>query len=281
MLKLIRFCVLVTLIISVVACKNKTTIDTPIVANNFHDLLVKIENSCKNINKNDCEHIWALIQLTTPSIKNSNSLINQEEKMLAEELFVKLNGKTPRELLQIYKSNMLNIVQRDIEKDKEMMNELENIMDTYNSTSKYLRQFTVNGVKNSFLNNSANVMWNIYNNSEFNIKKIVGYVDYYDGDNLTFKSEDFIYNFNMPLLSRERLTILVNVDVDPEKIKELKKNKDMKVDVKFKSMEVSSSAQKLLIFQLSESYYKMKEMLRISEELYKKRIDLINSIHAE
>ena len=128
---------------------------------------------------------------------------------------------------------------------------------------------------------SISIMLTINNHSRNSIKQLTGYVNIYDNKSeLVFKSEDFVLYFEPKFVLYDRYTLFVDIaPVSPEDIVLLKNNKRSKIEVILKTMVTGDN--KVLLFELPESYSRMKSLLLRSTDLNKERISLIESINTE
>ena len=264
-----------------ITCEKQVTVEQPIVGNNINDLFKKIETNCLSYDKTLCEHVWALIRMSLPDAKDSSYVVKDHEKDDAALLYEKLSNKTTRELTLMYKSDMMNVIQKDMEKTSQISAQLDNLLKNYQRNRRGVRQFPITNPELVLNPSSISLMLTINNHSRNSIKQLTGYVNIYDNKSkVIFKSEDFVLYFDPTFILYDRFTLLVDISsVSQEDIVLLKNNKRSKIEVVLKTMVTSDN--KVLLFQLPESYSRMKSLLLRSTELNKERISLIESINTE
>ena len=264
-----------------VACEKTVTVEQPIVGKNINELFKEIETQCLSYDKTLCEHVWALIRMSLPDAKDSNYVVKDHEKVTAELLYEKLSNKTTRELTLIYKGDMMNTIQNDIEKNSQISAQLDDILKNYQRNKNGVRRFPISNPELVLNPSSASIMLTINNHSRNSIKQLTGYVNIYDNKSkLVFKSEDFVLYFEPKFVLYDRFTLLVDIaPVSPEDIALLKKNQRSNIEVVLKTMVTSDN--KVLLYELPESYSRMKSLLLRSADLNKERISLIESINIE
>ncbi len=264
-----------------VACEKTVTVEQPIKGDNINDLFKEIETQCMSYDKTLCEHVWALIRMSLPDAKNSSYVVKDHEKATAELLYEQLSNKTTRELTLMYKGDMMNAIQKDMEKNSQISAQLDDILKNYQKNKRGARQFPIANPELVLNPSSISIMLTINNHSRNSIKQLTGYVNIYDNKSeLVFKSEDFVLYFEPKFVLYDRYTLFVDIaPVSPEDIVLLKNNKRSKIEVILKTMVTGDN--KVLLFELPESYSRMKSLLLRSTDLNKERISLIESINTE
>jgi len=274
--------VLIVLFLSLIfSCTDRSSIDKPIVAKNFNNFLTSIDKACRSLEPQACEHIWGLMSLYLPELKDSSYIPSSDEKTTVQRLYNRFNHKSPRELLMIYKGDMSSDIQRNINQDNEIIAQLDNIHKQYENSKRYRRSFPIRDIRMDFNPNLTNLMWTISNNSKLKIKQLVANVEYHSSNGeLIAKSADFIYKFNPYFIQYDRLTILVEIDsISADKLDIIKNNKNIKKEIKILSMIADND--RLFLFELPASYSRMRELIAKSIELHKDRINLVESIITE
>lgn len=263
------------------ACERVVTVEQPIKGNNINDLFKKIETTCLSYDKILCEHVWALIRMSLPDAKDSSYVVKDHEKADAELLYEKLSNKTTRELTLMYKSDMMSAIQKEMDKNSQISAQLDDLLKNYQRNKRGVRRFPITNPELVLNPSSISIMLTINNHSKNSIKQMTGYVNIYDNKSeLVFKSEDFVLYFDPKFVLYDRFTLLVDIaQVSQEDIILLKSHKKSKIEVVLKTMVTSDN--KVLLFELPESYSRMKSLLLRSADLNKERIKLIESINTE
>ncbi len=264
-----------------VACEKTVTVEQPIKGNNINDLFKEIETQCLSYDKTLCEHVWALIRMSLPDAKDSNYIVKDHEKAQAELLYEKLSDKTTRELTFMYKSEMMGVIQQDMEKNSQISAQLEDLLKNYQKNKRGARKFPIANPELVLNPSSISIMFTINNHSRESIKQLTGYVNIYDNSSKrVFKSEDFVLHFEPKFVLYDRFTLLVDIpQVSPQDIILLRNHKKSKLEITLKTMVTGDN--RVLLFELPESYSRMKPLLLRSDELNKERISLIESISTE
>ncbi len=264
-----------------IACEKTVKVEEPIVGKNINDLFREIETQCLSYDKTLCEHVWALIRMSLPNAKDSNYVVKDNEKANAELLYEKLSNKTTRELTLIYKGDMMTAIQKDMEKNSQISAQLDDLLKNYQKNKRSVRKFPIANPELVLNPSSISIMFTINNHSRDSIKQLTGYVNIYDNkSDVVFKSEDFDLSFDPKFVLYDRFTLLVDIaPVSAEDIVLLKNSKRSKIEVVLKTMVTNGN--KVLLFELPESYSRMKSLLLRSAELNKERINLIESISTE
>lgn len=277
-----RNIVFIILLLSLIfSCSDRSAIDKPIVANNFNDFLISIDKACRSIDPQSCEHVWGLMNLYLPELKDSSYIPSSDQKATVLRLYNRFNHKSPRELLMIYKGDMSSDIQSDINQDDEITTQLDDIFNQYKNSKRYIRNFPIRDIQTDFNPTITNLMWTISNNSKLKIKQLVANVEYHSSDGkFIAKSADFIYKFDPYFTQYDRFTILVEIDsISANKLNIIKNSKNIKTKISILS--VITNTDKLLLFQLPDSYFRMRKLIAKSIQLHKDRINLVESINTE
>ncbi len=264
-----------------VACEKELTVEQTIVGNNINDLFKEIETTCLSYDKTLCEHVWALIKMSLPDANDSSYVVKDHEKANAELLYKKLSNKTTRELTLMYKSDMMNLIQMDMDKNSQISTQLDDLEKNYQKNKRGARKFPIANPELVLNPSSISLLFTINNHSRNSIKQLTGYMKIYDNDSeIVFTSEDFAIYFEPKLVLYDRFTLLVDIaPISAEDVVFLRSHKRSKIEVILKTMVTSSN--EVLLFELPESYSRMKSLLARSADLNRERIHLIESINIE
>lgn len=270
--------------IFIFSCSKKYDMDTPIIEENFNDFFRKINNLCLNIDEETCKNIKGLIILELPNAVNSNYTPIAGDIEKANIIFRKLNGKTPSEMIQLYKNTLIKNLDVVRKRDLDIKKNLDLIYDSYENTKKYASYISVSDIKLINSNNVSNmkIQFTITNNTDFDITQLVGEVEFYsNSDILLGRTKGFLKELTPLLHSKRKTTITIPLSsISKSDLSMIRAAINIKIKVTVSSVTTTSlnDSEKNLILSLPYSYYRMRELLEESEKVYNDTLNKINKI---
>ena len=270
-----------------IGCEKRNIMDIPIFADNFAELTEQIEKVCRKTDEETCNNIKGAILIELPNAFEKEHSASEDDIYTAQEIYRKLNGKTPSELIQIYKGILLNNLETARKRELDISKNLDLLLESYESTKHYASDIRLDNIKLIHNNNVNNmrVDFTLFNNTTFALEQIVAEADFYTlSDTLLGRSKSFAYTFTPILKPNGKATVKASLNSIPqEDLILIKAAKNLKIKVTVSSIRTNSENEneKNIILSLPYSYYRMRELLKESELLYNNTVNKINEIDAK
>ena len=152
----------------------------PIQAEDFYDLQNKINIVCAQINSTVCSYIKGPISVYLPDASSEGYILSGEEAIIAEDLYKRLNGKTPEQIIAEYKKILKNKLDEDMERDRNVTKMLNNIEKTFKSTKEYAKNVIIKDINTNIGDdNIIQIAFTIENRTPFNILQFSGETEFF------------------------------------------------------------------------------------------------------
>ncbi len=268
-------------------CDRRDIMDRPIIADNFEKFMLEINDVCKKTDEETCGAIKGPVVLGLPDAANADYKPSGEDVFTAEEIFRKLNGKTPSELIRIYKGMLLKNLETVRKRDLDIKKNLDLLLDSYESTKKYAADIIVSDIELISDKNLRKMRlgFAVSNKTEFVLKQLVAEAEFYSAsDILLGRTKAFVCVLAPNLKPKGRVIIKTLLDSMPENdLALIRAAKNLKIKVTVSSVQTGSKNEneQNLILSLPYSYHRMRELLSESELLYNDTVKKINAIDAK
>lgn len=274
------------LLISITGCKKEKVniMKVPIVAEDFYTLQNNITLVCTQINSTICDYIKGPITLYLKDSFNPGYILTDDEAIIAEQLYKKLNGKTPEQIIEEYKKMLKQKLDDDIKRDRNVTKTLDNIEKTYKSTRHFAKNIAVKDIHTSVGgDNIIQIGFTIENNTPFNIWQFSGEAEFYTaGDTMLARSKAFTKKIEpyIPRGASTRVNIYIN-SIPDEDISLVRAAKDLTTKVIITSLHTDSTdnATSALVLSLPYSYHHLREMIKERESMYNATLKKIDDIY--
>lgn len=268
-------------------CDSRDIMDRPIIADNFEEFMLEINDVCKKTDKETCDAIKGPVALGLPDAANADYKPSGEDVFTAEEIFRKLNGKTPSELIRIYKGMLLKNLETVRKRDLDIKKNLDLLLDSYESTKKYATDIIVSDIELISDKNLRKMRlgFTVSNETEFVLKQLAAEAEFYSAsDILLGRTKAFVCELAPNLKPKGRVIIKTLLNSVPENdLALIRAAKNLKIKVTVSSVQTGSKNEneQNLILSLPYSYHRMRELLSESELLYNDTVKKINAIDAK
>ncbi|MDE7169988.1 MAG: hypothetical protein K2N67_07300 [Mucispirillum sp.] len=268
------------------ACQkeHEDIMDIPIKADGFHDMVIKINEVCAQVNNTVCGYIKGPVNFHFPKHITPDYLLNTDEAAKADELYKTLNNKTPKEIIEEYKKILKNNLNNDMERDKNVSKILNGIKKTYDETKKYAKDVTVKDISAQLgEDNLVQLNFTIENKTPFNILQFSGETEFYtSSDILLTRSKAWTKKIEpwIPSGSSARVNIIIN-SIPEEDIIFLHAAHQLITKVIVTSLHTVSNDDKtaVLILSLPYSYNHLREVIKERERANKEAVKKINNLY--
>lgn len=272
-----RFCLIIFMLL-LAACEEKNIMNIPIEADNFQDLIYKIATVCSKVDNNTCTHLKNTIRV----FANQNDQENNPTKILNI-----LNQKTPNEMIDLYKTYLLVDLKKGRTHDEEVIKNLNEMKTEYEKTKHFANNVVVSNISATLNLKNVNAYvlnFDVTNNTPFNIKQCVAEAEFYtQSDTFLGREKAFSYTFQKPLASGKTANVKIHSENIPlEDLTLIRATRNLKTKVIITSLQTDSNNdnESVLILALPYSYFKMRDLLKESDEIYNKTVEKIKAINS-
>lgn len=277
---------IILIIISITGCKKEKVniMQVPIVAEDFYTLQNNINIVCTQINSTICSYIKGPISLYLPESFNPGYILSEDESITADELYKKLNGKTPEEIIEVYKQMLKQKLDDDMNRDRNVTKMLDNIEKTYKSTRHFAKNIVVKDINtNVGDDNIIQIGFTIENHTPFNIWQFSGETEFYTaGDAFLTRSKAFTKKIEpyIPKGASTRVSVIIN-SIPDEDISLVRAAKDLTTKITITSLHTDSkdNATAAIVLSLPYSYTHLREMIDERESMYNATLKKIDDIY--
>ena len=277
-------CILTVAAVILYSCDKRDIIDRPIIADNFEKFMNEIDSVCKKMSEETCAAMKGPILLDLPNAVNANYRPSGEDSFIAEEIFRRLNGKTPAELVGTYKGMLLNNLENMRKRDLDIKNNLDLLLASYEETNKYASDITVSDIMLISDENLRDMRlgFTVSNKTAFVLKQLVAEAEFYSASSVLLgRTKAFVLKLNPNITPNGKTAIKTFLDSVPENdLTLIRAAKNLKIKVTVSSVQTDSQNEneQNLILSLPYSYHKMRKLLSESEILYEDTVKKINAI---
>lgn len=277
------YIIFVTASLLAVGCVEKSVMDTPISANSFGELADKMEGLCAKTDNKTCGYINGAIYVHIPDYKSEKFIMNQENEEKTDKLYKKLNGKTPNEIIEIYKAGLLANLDQLRRHDEEIIQNLNNMKATYEKTKHFAKNISVSRISVDFRKKTPELTFDVTNNTQFNLKQIVAEIEFFtSSETFLGREKTFSYPLSPMLAPGKSHSIKIRIaSIPKEDMVLIRATKNLKIKVLISSVQADNATgdESVLVLALPSSYYKVKELLNESDKLYNDTVEKIKAIN--
>ena len=280
-----RIIIIFSMLLFLSSCKkeNKDIMNEPVVAENFSELVEKINLVCTQIDKTHCTYIKGVITHTLPDYTKNHYLSTLEEIQLSEVIFEKLNNKTPDEMIEEYKIILRKKIKEDIKKDAYLTKSLNKVQESYKNTKHYAKNIIVKDVQMDLgRDNIIKIIFTLQNNTHFNITKFSAETEYYTINNVFITRSAAFSQKIEPWLqagSSTKITIYIN-SIPENDIVLVRAATNLVTKVIITSVQTDSKNKNTesLVLSLPHSYYSLKNIINERNSVYKATLKKIDNM---
>lgn len=267
-------------------CGKKDIMDVPMRADNFQELADKLEKLCDVTDNKTCGYLNGAVYAYIPDYRTDGFAMTESKKAAAEALYKKLNGKTPNQIIEVYKSILMENLNNARKRDEAIIKNLDDIKNAYEKTKNFAADVSVAHVSVDFRKKNAPVLsFNMENKSPFNIRQIVAEAEFYTAsETLLGREKAFSYPLNPPLAPGKSAVVQTVIStVSPEDMELIRAAKNLKIKVLVSSLQTDSKNENesVLVLALPHSYFKMRKLIEESDKLYEDTVNKIKAINSK
>lgn len=265
-------------------CEKTDIMNEPVSAQNFQEFTKKLEKICYKTDNATCGYINGPIDFYLPK-STSNELLSDEKKQeVAQNIYKKLNNKTPNEIIEIYKGILLVDLEKSRGRDTEIIQNLDEIKNVHEKTKHFATDIFISHVSVDFRKqNMPTLNFEITNKTKFNVKQIVAEAEFYTtSETFLGREKAFSHVFKPTLGPNQTISVAKKLSSIPEQDMTLiKAAKNLKIRVLISSLQTGSKKENesIIILALPYSYYKMRELIEESDKLYNDTVNKIKDIN--
>lgn len=271
------------LMLAIFGCGKRSIIDTPIRATDFEDLKTKISSVCSNTNKNVCDYLKEaiIIQMPMNELPSSEKYINA-----TNNIYLNFNGRTPREIIEIYKVLLLKDLDEMNAKNVRLERELARLHSDYEKTRHYASNIIISDIKYSFSNiDDPLITFTITNGLSYPINQLVAEVEFYSiSDIYLGRGKAFIQPLRTALMPEQSAIITKTLqDIPSQDLELIKVARNLKIKISIPSVRIvkENNRNEIFVLTLPYSYHKMKELLTENKAVYTATVEQIKAITIE
>lgn len=266
-----------------IGCGEKSVMDIPVSASSFRELTDKLETLCDKTDNQTCGYVNGAVYVHLPDYKSDKFIMNAENEAIIDKLFKKLNGKTPNEIIEIYKAALLDNLDKLKRHDEEIVQNLDHIKATFEKTKHFANDVSVSRISVDFRKKSPVIAFDVSNNTKFNLKQIVSEIDFFTASE-TFLGREKAFSYTLfPILKPgQTQTIKVSmISIKDADLTLIRAAKNLKIKVLISSVQTDDpkADEAVLVLALPASYHKMRELIKESNKLYNDTVSKIKSIN--
>lgn len=256
----------------------------PITAYDFNDLANKINMVCTQINSTICSYIKGPISVYLPNALSSGYILSSDESIIAEDLFKKLNGKTPEQIIKEYKKILKIKLDEDMQRDRNVTNILNNIEKQFQQTKEYAKDIYINDIITSIGEDDIiQIGFTISNKTPFNILRFSGETEFFTHtDTFLARSKAFSKTIEpyIPSGSSARINIIIN-SIEENDIPLIRAAKDLATKIIITSLHTDSTDNNTasIVLSLPYSYFHLRNMIEERENIYNATLKKIDKIY--
>lgn len=256
----------------------------PIQAEDFYDLQNKINIVCAQINSTVCSYIKGPISVYLPDASSEGYILSGEEAIIAENLYKRLNGKTPEQIIAEYKKILKNKLDEDMERDRNVTKMLNNIEKTFKSTKEYAKDVIIKDINTNIGDdNIIQILFTIENRTPFNILQFSGETEFFTtSDTFLARSKAFSKKIEpyIPTGSSARVNVIIS-SIEDNDITLIRAAKDLTTKVIITSLHTDSqdNATSAIVLSLPYSYFHLRQMIEERESIYNATLKKIDNIY--
>ena len=256
----------------------------PIQAEDFYDLQNKINIVCAQINSTVCSYIKGPISVYLPDASSQGYILSGEEAAIAENLYKRLNSKTPEQIISEYKKILKNKLDEDMERDRNVTKMLNNIEKTFKNTKEYAKDVIIKDINaNIGDDNIIQIAFTIENKTPFNILQFSGETEFFTtSDTFLARSKAFSKKIEpyIPTGSSARVNVIIS-SIEDNDIILIRAAKDLTTKVIITSLHTDSkdNATSAIVLCLPYSYFHLRQMIEERESIYNDALKKIDNIY--
>ena len=256
----------------------------PIQAEDFYDLQNKINIVCAQINSTVCSYIKGPISVYLPDASSQGYILSGEEAAIAENLYKRLNSKTPEQIISEYKKILKNKLDEDMERDRNVTKMLNNIEKTFKNTKEYAKDVIIKDINaNIGDDNIIQIAFTIENKTPFNILQFSGETEFFTtSDTFLARSKAFSKKIEpyIPTGSSARVNVIIS-SIEDNDIILIRAAKDLTTKVIITSLHTDSkdNATSAIVLCLPYSYFHLRQMIEERESIYNATLKKIDNIY--
>ena len=256
----------------------------PIQAEDFYDLQNKINIVCAQINSTVCSYIKGPISVYLPDSSSQVYILSGEEAAIAENLYKRLNSKTPEQIISEYKKILKNKLDEDMERDRNVTKMLNNIEKTFKNTKEYAKDVIIKDINaNIGDDNIIQIAFTIENKTPFNILQFSGETEFFTtSDTFLARSKAFSKKIEpyIPTGSSARVNVIIS-SIEDNDITLIRAAKDLTTKVIITSLHTDSkdNATSAIVLCLPYSYFHLRQMIEERESIYNAALKKIDNIY--
>ncbi len=263
------------------ACYSNSIADIPINADSFGEFRNAINVVCTKVDKSACEHLQNAINIQLPLNTLTDSIEYQEE---TEKIYRRLNNRTPREIVDIYKVMLLQNLKELNAKNIRLDKELQKLYTNYENTKHHASNITISEIGYDFTDlDNPLISFKITNDIEFPIDQLVAEAEFYSSSDIFLgRAKAFIQPLRVPIEPGGSFVVKKTLDSIPEEDLELiKVARNLKIKISIPSIQAivdDKKSTEIFVLSLPYSYIKMQELLDENAQVYTETVEKINSI---
>ncbi len=256
----------------------------PIQAEDFYDLQNKINIVCAQINSTVCSYIKGPISVYLPDASSQGYILSGEEAAIAENLYKRLNSKTPEQIISEYKKILKNKLDEDMERDRNVTKMLNNIEKTFKNTKEYAKDVIIKDINTNIGDdNIIQIAFTIENKTPFNILQFSGETEFFTtSDTFLARSKAFSKKIEpyIPTGSSARVNVIIS-SIEDNDITLIRAAKDLTTKVIITSLHTDSkdNATSAIVLCLPYSYFHLRQMIEERESIYNAALKKIDNIY--
>ena len=256
----------------------------PIEADDFYDLQNKINIVCTQINSTVCSYIKGPISIYLPEASSEGYILSGDDVAVAENLYKKLNGKTPEEIIAEYKKILKNKLDEDMQRDRNVTKMLNNIEKTFKNTKEYAQDVIIKDIETNIgTDNIIQIGFTLENKTPFNILQFSGETEFFTAvDTFLARSKAFSKKIEpyIPSGSSARVNIMIS-SIDDNDVSLIRAAKDLTTKVIITSLHTDSqdNATSAIVLSLPYSYFHLRQMIEERENVYNATLKKIDNIY--
>lgn len=282
-----RFIIITALLSFIITGCQKEKVNVmavPIVADDFYDLQNKINIVCTQINSTVCSYIKGPISMYLPEASSEGYILSGDDVAVAENLYKKLNGKTPEQIIAEYKKILKNKLDEDMQRDRNVTKMLNNIEKTFKNTKEYAQDVIIKDIETNIgTDNIIQIGFTLENKTPFNILQFSGETEFFTAvDTFLARSKAFSKKIEpyIPSGSSARVNIMIS-SIDGNDVSLVRAAKDLTTKVIITSLHTDSqdNATSAIVLSLPYSYFHLRQMIEERENVYNATLKKIDNIY--
>ncbi len=276
-----RKCFLVAIsILMFTACTKRSIVDVPIDADNFEGLQNDINVVCAQIERSACTHLQDAITFELPL----NTLTDTTKYIDAtNRIYDTFNNKTPREIIEIYKTTLIKNLDAENAKNIKLKKELQKLYEDYETTRQYANNIAISNIKYDFTDlDNPLITFSITNGMEHPIDQLVAEAEFYSSSDIFLgRAKAFVQPFKNAVAPGDNVTIKKTLQSIPaEDLELIKIARNLKIKISVPSIQtvMPNNNTEIYVLSLPYSYIRMQELLAENQKLYDDTIRKIKAI---